>query len=95
MPDKRAAEERYRGTGIRTNAGLDINDIKKYCILGAKEQELMEQAFSAMKLTARAYHKIIRTARTIADLEGEERIRTIHLKEALGYRTADAKYWGR
>ena len=55
----------------------------------------MEQAFSAMKLTARAYHKIIRTARTIADLEGEERIRTIHLKEALGYRTADAKYWGR
>ena len=88
-------KERYRGTGIRTNAGLDINDIKKYCILGAKEQELMEQAFSAMKLTARAYHKIIRTARTIADLEGEERIRTIHLKEALGYRTADAKYWGR
>ena len=57
--------------------------------------KLMEQAFSAMKLTARAYHKIIRTARTIADLEGEEQIKAVHLKEALGYRTVDRKYWGR
>ena len=88
-------KERYRGTGIRTNAMLDINDIKSYCRLGQKEQKLMEQAFSAMKLTARAYHKIIRTARTIADLEGEEQIKAVHLKEALGYRTVDRKYWGR
>ena len=88
-------KERYRGTGIRTNAMLDINDIKRYCRLGGKEQKLMEQAFSAMKLTARAYHKIIRTARTIADLEGEELIQAVHLKEALGYRTVDGKYWGR
>ena len=48
-----------------------------------------------MKLTARAYHKIIRTARTIADLEGEEEIRVSHLREAIGYRTVDSKYWGR
>lgn len=88
-------KERYRESGIRTNAMLDINDIKKYCRLGTKEQELMEQAFSAMKLTARGYHKIIRTARTIADLEEEEEIRTSHLREAIGYRTVDGKYWGR
>lgn len=88
-------KERYRGTGIRTNAMLDINDMKKYCRLGERGQQLMEQAFTAMKLTARAYHKIIRTARTIADLEGEDEIRTDHLREAIGYRTVDGKYWGR
>lgn len=88
-------KERYRGMGIRTNAMLDTNDLKKYCRLGKKGEELMEQAFSAMKLTARAYHKIIRTARTIADLEEEKEIKTSHLREALGYRIADGKYWGR
>lgn len=87
--------ERYRGTGMRTNAMLDINDLKKYCRIGRKGEELMEQAFSALKLTARAYHKTIRTARTIADLDGEEEIRTKHLKEALGYRMAGGKYWER
>ena len=53
----------------------------------------MEQAFTVMGLTARAYHRIIKTARTIADLEGEERIRERHLKEALGYRAVDEKFW--
>lgn len=48
-----------------------------------------------MELTARTYHRIIKTARTIADLEGEERIRESHLKEALGYRIMDEKYWRR
>ena len=48
-----------------------------------------------MGLTARAYHRIIKTARTIADLEGEERIGERHLKEAVGYRVADEKYWQR
>ena len=54
----------------------------------------MEQAFSAMKLTARAYHKIIRTARTIADLEGEEQIRTAHLREASGIPDSERKILG-
>lgn len=88
-------KERYRGTAIKINAELDVNDLKKYCRLGKRGQNLMEQAFNAMKLTARAYHKIIRTARTIADLEGEEEIRVSHLREAIGYRTVDSKYWGR
>ena len=55
----------------------------------------MEQAFSMLDLTARAYHRIIRTARTIADLDGEERIRTEHLNEAIGYRVVDRRYWRR
>lgn len=46
-------------------------------------------------MTARTYHKVLKVARTIADLEGENKIRAVHLKEAIGYRTLDKKYWGR
>jgi magnesium chelatase family protein len=55
----------------------------------------MKQAFSRLGLTARTYHKILKVARTIADLDGEEQIQAKHLKEAVGYRTFDKKYWGR
>lgn len=88
-------KERYRGTKIRLNAALDGRELKYYCALGEKEHRLMEQAFSVMGLTARAYHRIIKTARTIADLDGEEMIRENHLKEAIGYRVVDEKYWRR
>ena len=88
-------KERYKGTKIVTNSRLQGNEIKYYCTLGKKERALMEQAYTVMGLTARGYHRIIRTARTIADLEGEERIRERHLKEAVGYRVMDEKYWQR
>lgn len=92
---RRIQEERYRGTGIRNNSMLQGKDLKKYCALGSGEQTLMERAFSAMDMTARTYHRIIRTARTIADLDGEEQIQERHLKEAIGYRMIDRRYWGR
>ena len=60
-----------------------------------KEEKLMRCAFSTMNLTARTYHKVLKVARTIADLDGEEQIGCSHLKEALGYRMLDKKYWGR
>ena len=88
-------KERYRGTGITTNAMLGTDDIKKYCGLDAVESKLMERAFTMMELTVRAYHRIIKTARTIADMDGEEKIREQHLREALGYRMVDKKYWRR
>mgnify|MGYP005776230103 CR=1 FL=1 len=88
-------KERFKGTKITTNSMLRGENIKYYCVLGEKERALMEQAFTVMGLTARAYHRIIKTARTIADLNGEERIRENHLKEALGYRVVDEKYWQR
>jgi magnesium chelatase family protein len=53
----------------------------------------MEQAFERMNLSARAYHRIIKVARTIADLAGEDAIREPHLLEAIGYRSADLKFW--
>ena len=88
-------EERYRGTGIMTNAMLTVKELDTYCTLGKEEEELMKKAFTNMSLTARTYHKILRVARTIADLEGKENITTEHIKEAIGYRTIDKKYWGR
>lgn len=87
--------ERYRGTTIVSNASLKSRDLKRYCPLGKSENRLMERAFDVMDLTARACHRVIRTARTIADLDGEEQIREKHLKEALSYRMADGKYWRR
>ena len=68
-----------------------MKEIEQYCVLGKEEEELMKKAFSVMELTARSYHKVLKTARTIADLEGEERIRFSHLSEALGYRTMEHK----
>ena len=86
---------RYRGTGILTNAMLGVRETNQWCMLGKAEETLMKQAFSRLGLTARTYHKILKVARTIADLDGEEQIREKHLKEAVGYRTFDKKYWGR
>ena len=86
-------ERRYRNTRYRFNAELGAGDIRNYCALGMKQQELMEQVFQVMKLSARAYHKIIKVARTIADLDGAEQIQEIHLSEAICYRMNDGKYW--
>lgn len=88
-------KERYRDTEFRCNAMLEGKDLETYCKLGEEEKKLMEEAFSVMKLTARSYHRIIKTARTIADLEEQEKITAGHLREALAYRMTDGKYWGR
>lgn len=87
--------KRYKGTKILTNAMLETREMEEYCALGEREEALMKQAFSCLGLTARTYHKILKVARTIADLDGEERILERHLKEAVGYRSLDKKYWGR
>ena len=78
-----------------SNAMLSGRETEKYCALGEGEERMMKQAFSALGLTARTYHKILKVARTIADLDGAERIESRHLQEAIGYRAPDKKYWGR
>lgn len=90
--DKQAT--RYNGEKIRYNGELTAKQIEKYCPLEEKERKLMELVFEKMNLTARSYHRILKVARTIADLAGEDRITEIHLNEALCYRGLDKKYWG-
>lgn len=87
--------ERYLGTDILTNAMLSVKELDFYCRLGKREELLMKKAFTNLSLTARTYHKILRVARTIADLDGAVDIAEEHIKEAIGYRTLDKKYWGR
>lgn len=67
--------------------------MEKFCPLGKEEQELLKHAFVKLNLSARAYHKIIKVARTIADLEQEERILSRHILEAVCYRSPDKKFW--
>ncbi len=88
-------KNRYREEKFLVNAHLGVKELEKYCVLGKEEDDLMRKAFAQYHLTARTYHKVLKTARTIADLATEERIRANHLREALSYRAMDQKYWGR
>ena len=93
---EKAAEiqnERYRGTSIRFNADLGVSDLKKYCVLGKQEEELMQAAYDRLSLSARVYHRILKVARTIADLDESEEIKTVHLSEAIAYKSIDRRYW--
>lgn len=85
---------RYEGENVRYNGELSAKQVEKYCALSEREQEFMEQVFEKMELSARSYHRILKVARTIADLDGAEKIRISHLSEAVCYRGLDKKYWG-
>ena len=90
---RKIQERRYEHCPWQFNSHLKAAAIRQFCSLGTEEQGIMEQAFERMNLSARAYHRIIKVARTIADLEEEERVRTPHLLEAIGYRSMDQKIW--
>ncbi len=78
---------------IYCNAQLDSKLIRKYCTLDEVGENLLEQAIEKFGLSARAYDRILKVARTIADLAGEENIKPEHVAEAIQYRTLDRKYW--
>ncbi len=92
---RRIQSLRYQGKSILSNSMLGVKELEQYCGLDKEGELLMKKAFAVLGLTARTYHKILKVARTIADLDEEERILASHLKEAIGYRTLDKKYWGR
>lgn len=75
------------------NAQMESNELKNYCTLGSKQSELLKNAMEKLGLSARAYDRILKVSRTIADLEGEESIRTSHISEAIHYRSLDRKLW--
>ena len=87
-------KERYAMESFHFNAFLPANKMNRYCLLGVKEKELMKSVYSRMNLSARAYHRILKVARTIADLDSSEGIEKKHLSEAILYRSLERKYWG-
>lgn len=84
---REAQLKRFAGKDITFNSQMDSNMVKSFCKLGDKESELMELAYKRLGLTMRGYHKVLKVARTIADIEGEEEILAKHLSEAISYRT--------
>ena len=85
--------ERYAKEKIYSNSSLTPKLIQKYCKLDQESKNLLEKAFEKMNLSARAYSRILKVARTIADLEGKEQIQKYHIAEAIQYRSLDKKYW--
>jgi len=86
--------ERFRGKkNVYKNADMGSKEIRKYCILDARSQEILKIAMNKMGLSARAYDKILKVARTIADLDNSETIQPQHISEAIQYRSLDRSYW--
>lgn len=87
--------ERYKEYNIFSNSELTPKLIEKSCELNKQSKKLLEIAFEKLGLSARAYNRILKVARTIADLEACEKIEEKHLAEAIQYRSLDRKYWNR
>lgn len=89
MEAHRIQQERFVGTGFAFNADMNAAAIERFCVLERNERLFMKEIYGAMGLSARGYHRILKTARTIADLDGSSRITEDHLAEAVGYRTTE------
>lgn len=87
--------KRFKGTSIYSNAQMSQKYIKKFCRLNKESEELLRSAISELHLSARAYYRVLKISRTIADLEGKENIDTNHISEALQYRYLDRDIWRR
>ena len=74
---------------------MNAKMLREYCRLDAASAQLLERAMERLNLSARAYDRILKVARTIADLAGEEQISAAHIAEAINYRSLDRESWGR
>ncbi len=87
--------ERYKKEGVYTNSEMNNRMIKKHCALDKDCEELLEMAFNRLGLSARGSYRILKVARTIADMEESQVITVKHLAEAIQYRSLDRKYWSK
>lgn len=90
---QRIQELRYKNEKFRFNSCLNPSDIKKYCQMSSEAGDYLENILENMSFSARAYHKILKVARTIADISQKERIEKSHIAEAVCYRSISDKYW--
>ncbi len=84
-------KERFPSGSGYFNSRMSPDDVKKYCLPDAEGKKLLDNAYKAMGLSARAYHKVLKVARTIADLAGSENVYASHIAEAIGYKGIDSK----
>ncbi len=92
---RKIQSERFANTEVRMNARMTSRQLRKFCALEPDAKELLKTAMDALGLSARAHDRILRMARTIADLAGDTNILASHLSEAIGYRSLDRKLWAK
>ena len=90
---RKIQEERFKGTGILCNALITPDKLREFCPMDSDAEKLMESVFDRLGLSARAYDRIMKVARTIADLDGSETIKKQHVAAAAQFRSLDRKYW--
>jgi magnesium chelatase family protein len=93
MKARQCQLQRYQGEKIYCNAQMSPRQISKYCAISAESERLLESAVNRLGLSARAHDRILKVARTIADLEGVESVGSAHISEAIQYRSLDRNYW--
>jgi magnesium chelatase family protein len=90
---RRVQQERFAGEKLFSNAQMTPRLIRKHCVIDSTSKALLEKAITRLGLSARAYDRILKVSRTLADLEGKAQIETAHISEAIQYRTLDRTYW--
>ena len=88
-------KKRYEGQHFRFNSQIPSSQIELVCKTDLESRSFLKKTYQKEQLTVRSYHKLLRVARTIADMEQKEQIQLVHIMEALCYREAEAKYWKR
>ena len=92
---RRIQQERLRGTVANCNAQMNSAMTREFCVASDDAMKMLQMAFDKLGLSARAYDKILRVARTVADLDNSERIEATHIAEAIQYRSLDRKFWNK
>lgn len=90
---RRIQQERFQGTGILDNAHITPGAVAQFCPMDNGAQRILQSSFDRLGLSARGYNRLLKVARTIADMAHSELIQTAHIMEAVQYRTLDRKYW--
>ena len=90
---RRLQHQRFEGTSIHANANMESKQIREYCKIESQAQDLLRVAINQLGLSARAYDRILKVSRTIADLDENPSIEAVHVSEAIQYRSLDRSFW--